>query len=341
MIDEYPQNFQQDLTERVWPFDPEPASSISSAANLDDNCPESSDRDVTGGELNIPHPIQCLAPRFGHVGGRNFYHPVVSELTAAVGNDDFEAVHLGTGVVTSITPTSALTFHNKNQQTFCGLSVKTGCVVTGTGPHERAHWMFLEVNPDFYAFGLRSCRYNFESGTRYTPDSIAASISHGIVVSEVKASWSYFWPEEYRNLMDNVERTSEAVGITFNRVVGEQLNADRVRRKNVNRIFRNRFTQFVQRDLESVQNELAKHPETAMGNICEVLRADYSSARAITDALMCKRHLAFDFGSEITPDTIVRAVPAIKNPIDLNCLHLREDDANNIVEPSEHKPFIT
>ena len=72
---------------------------------------------------------------------------MLSELTAADDDENFEAVDFGAGVVTSVAPTSAVTLHNMQQQTFCGLSVKTGCVVTGTGPHELVNWMLNEIDP--------------------------------------------------------------------------------------------------------------------------------------------------------------------------------------------------
>lgn len=300
---------------------------------------------VTGSDLGrefqitVPTPLQSLPERFGLVGGRYFQHPTHRELVSKSEPRTREFAHYGLGIVEAVTPRNAVTFHNRMNQTFSAYSFKAGDIVTGTGPHEFAVFKELEIDPDKTAIAIQAIRYQWENGISYTPDFVAVSAAQGIMAGEIKASQSYFWPPEVCEVMVNAERTSRSVGVTFLRICGADLHRDLTRRRNVDSIYQDRFTDFTLRHVELIHDTLAATAETPLAKVHEILAPWCPNPGAVTNAMMCKRHLAYDFGSTLTPDTIVRAAPAAKKSPDLKTLRLAEP-ASNDKQPNVHAEAV-
>jgi hypothetical protein len=294
----------------------------SGAGSLDNDQQTEGDR-LPDTPLEIPNVHDCLPKAAKSIGGRNFYHPG-ARLLVKTTPEIIEAEHFGRGTIKTVIPASAVTFHNKSQLTWSAYSAKMGQVFTGTGPHEMGYMMEQEADADVYAYTMRWVRYIWDAGKIFTPDIASATVKSKLVLSEVKASRSYFWPVEYRHTIFNAKRTADALGVEFRQLTGEDLYNRRQRYLNLSRIYDDRLAHFSAEDQDVVENELAKRPDTSLGKIQELISPHPRQARAKAHAMLCRRLIAFSFDAAITEDTLVRKPTEVSNPIDLSQLFLTE-----------------
>lgn len=278
----------------------------------------------TGGHvtIRIPPHVECLHPRVWRVGGQNRIHPlhrdVVEQATALVPTPAW-----GAGTLRSVDQPLRVTFH-ESAGTFAEFSRKAGRTVSGRGPHELANFEEMEVDPVWVDLNLEGAAISWAAGRSYTPDFIGLHVDDGVVAGEVKADASYFVDRKYALTIVNAERTCSALGIVFRKVVGTEMHARVVRRRNVRRAFIDRFTEVPPGGGDAVSDLLASHGPTALGCIEEVAAPGRADARAVVHALLCARRLSFDLNLPVTVDTVVGPAPVQRHAADIRALELSE-----------------
>lgn len=254
--------------------------------------------------VSIPDPRDCFPSRAKVVGGRNRVHPLyggslveTSAITASA------ATPWTTITLESVEPEFAVTF-NKRQSSFAGLSVKTGRAVSGLGPHEHAMWRELETGSRWVDFDLQTTRTTWSGSLgdhSYTGDWIAVDEDGLVHAGEMKASGSYYADPAYHILMEEAAGAYARVGITFSRDTGDRVRGGQRRQLNVGRAFGDRFTAVSESCRDAVLGTIDANGGSApLGQVEEAANADPRVARAIVNAMLCARDLAYPL--EVRPD---------------------------------------
>lgn len=259
--------------------------------------------------VSIPDPRDCVPARTKGVGGRNKVHPLYgSSLVDASPITSSATTPWTTITLESVEPECAVTF-NKRQSSFAGLSVKTGRMMSGLGPHEHATWRELEANPRWVDFDLQRVRTSWSDdhgGHSYTGDWVAVDEGGLVHAGEMKASASYYADPAYHILMEEAASAYARVGITFRRDTGDGVRGGQRRQLNVGRAFGDRFTSVPDGCREAVLETLDAGGGTApLGKVEEVAHADGRVARSMVNAMMCARHVSYPLDVRLGRDTPV------------------------------------
>jgi hypothetical protein len=260
--------------------------------------------------IQIPDPLTCLPERTHFVPGRNHSHPSHSSLVVdppmarSITDQDWGAG----AVVRSVEPKCSVTFH-KRQATFAGFSVKSGRMISGTGPHELAAFKRLETDHTTVDYDFENLEITWHSAGKefsYTPDYTRVTDIGSVETAEIKADASHFMPEDYHLKLEAGGNALAEVKIEFRLITGRELRGDPRFQFNVSRAFGDRFTLVAPSLRDAVANQLAKaNGPVGLGAIEEVLDKDPHVARARAHSLLCKRDIAFELTGVITRDTPV------------------------------------
>lgn len=259
--------------------------------------------------ISIPDPRDCIPARARGIGGRNKVHPLYAgSLIDASPITSSAATPWTTISLESVEPDCAVTF-NRRQSSFAGLSVKTGRMMSGLGPHELAIWRELEANPRWVEFDLQRIRTSWSDGHgshSYTGDWVAVDDDGLVHAGEMKASASYYADPAYSILMEEAASAYARVGITFSRDTGDGVRGGRRRQLNVGRAFGDRFTSVPEDRRDAVLATVEAAGGTApLGEVEEAAHADPRVARAMVNAMMCARDVAYPLDGRLDRDTPV------------------------------------
>lgn len=259
--------------------------------------------------VSIPDPRDCMPARAKGVGGRNKVHPLYGGcLVDAAPVTSTVATSWSKITVESVPPECAVTF-NKRQSSFAGLSVKTGRMMSGLGPHEHAIWRELEAVPRWVDFDLQNIRTSWSDdrgGHFYTGDWVAVDHDGLVHAGEMKASASYYADPAYHILMEEAASAYARVGITFSRDTGDSIRGGQRRQLNVGRAFGDRFTAVPQDRREAVIRTVEASGGTAtLGKVEEVAHDDPRVARAMVNAMLCAREVSYPLDARLDRDTPV------------------------------------
>ncbi len=269
--------------------------------------------------LKIPDPLNCLPARARRQHGAAHNHPYWRPITSEVeGVATMQPPHWEIVSVAAVEPHHHVTFRRK-QSTFSFLSRKNGYTQTGESPWELVRAQELEVDPITVDFQLGSLRvyWRTDNGDRfYTADNVSVTASGLVTAEEIKASASYFHDADYSELMGRIKGGLNAVGIEFRKVDADQMRDNRRRRYNISAAFDDRFAAFSERHLDALSNEFAKNSAgVALGELTEAFDLPGAKSQQIINAMMCKRHLAYDLDLSINRDTQIVPVANVTKSI--------------------------
>ncbi|MBD8736235.1 hypothetical protein [Sphingomonas sp. CFBP 13706] len=266
----------------------------------------------------IPDVFDALPARCRRGGGRA-HEPYWTTATPEIGEAEFRSAAFG---ARSIEPKTIVNFGRK-RLTFSYLSAKTGTGQQGEGPWEYLLAKYLEGEPTIVKYQFHGIETVWTNGgtvlRSYGPDATWVDTNGTITCAEVKASDGYFAEPDTHVLCNAAEEGLASIDVSFARITGDALQADRRRAYNVATVFADRLTSVSEKQVDLARDRLAGG-DVALGRLGEILGARPSTALQTINALMVGRHLAYDLSEPATPDMRISAAPAILRATDIHSI---------------------
>jgi hypothetical protein len=261
----------------------------------------------------IPHPLECaprrrparkpvwlpkrdrrdaphLHPRKSRDEG--WHSPVIRFA------DDGEAVRIN------------FTYRNGGTSTSGRMSIKAGCNQYCEGPHEKNYFRILETDCDTYDFQFQIACFEWRTSggliRRYFVDGGRQAVSGEIRFFEIKSHQAYFHDPETADRLEEAEKVLAKHDIALDRIVGQDLVADGILLAMANEVYADRMTRItdaqVASALECIEREGGIAP---LRKVQESIHPDPRHARAIANAMLVWRQIAFRLDTPVTGDTAV------------------------------------
>ena len=223
--------------------------------------------------------------------------------------------------IRSVKPRQAITFHRKHQGSFSALDPYCRRSMSGVGPNELAKLKDLVTSHTTIEHAMQSLVFELPDGSLYTPDCHYLDSRLGIVISELKTSASYFYVDPvYRATIAIAEDASAAAGYTFDRETRACVRGSERRRKNVDYVYKHRFTDYSPDQENRVRAGLADGDLRVMGDLVPMLGPNLGAALGRAAAMLCNRVLGFELDGRLEADTPVFPVAMPRPFIDIHSI---------------------
>ena len=263
----------------------------------------------------IPHPLECvprrrpartpvwlpkrercdaarLHPRKSREEG--WHSPIIRFA------DDGEAVRIN------------FTYRNGGTSTSGRMSIKAGCNQYCEGPHEKNYFRILETDCDTYDFQFQIACFEWRTSAglirRYFVDGGRQDVSGEIRFFEIKAHQAYFDEPETADRLEEAEKVLAKHNIALDRIVGRDLLTDTIRLAMANEVYADRMTRVTDAQVASARECIDREGGIApLRKVQEGIHPDPRHARAIANAMLVWRQIAFRLDRPVSGDTAVRA----------------------------------